>query len=83
VPEHINQLSQIVVEDEDINELLKTLKHNQIISSNVGHVSSTQVLLNGNYVKLISVGLGNLKTSDSSDFLIVFGKLFQHLKNDR
>ncbi|MEB8126067.1 leucyl aminopeptidase family protein [Staphylococcus succinus] len=83
VPEHINQLSQMVVEDEDINELLKTLKHNQIISSNVGHVSSTQVLLNGNYVKLISVGLGNLKTSNSSDFLIVFGKLFQHLKNDR
>ncbi|MGO2870157.1 MAG: M17 family peptidase N-terminal domain-containing protein, partial [Staphylococcus equorum] len=83
VPEHLNQISELTVEDENIIEKLEELKRNQIINTNVGTISSTLFSLNGKKLKLITVGLGNLKTTNYSDFLKVFGNLFQYLKKDR
>lgn len=83
VPEHLNQISELTIEDENIIEKLEELKRNQIINTNVGTISSTLFSLNGKKLKLITVGLGNLKTTNYSDFLKVFGNLFQYLKKDR
>ncbi|MDK9842543.1 aminopeptidase [Staphylococcus equorum subsp. linens] len=83
VPEHLNQISELTIEDENIIEKLEELKRNQIINTNVGTISSTLFSLNCKKLKLITVGLGNLKTTNYSDFLKVFGNLFQYLKKDR
>src|SRR5699024_11941136 len=83
VPEHLNQINELVVEHENINDKLEELKRNQIINTNIGVVSSTLFALKHKNVKLITVGLGNLKTTDYSGFLKVFGNLFQHLKKER
>lgn len=83
VPEHLNQISELTIEDENIIEKLEELKRNQIINTNVGTISSTLFSLNCKKLKLITVGLGNLKTTNYSEFLKVFGNLFQYLKKDR
>ncbi|PHK49896.1 M17 family metallopeptidase [Staphylococcus edaphicus] len=83
VPEHLNQLETIEVVNENINEKLKTLKQNHIISTNIGTVSTTLFSLKEKYVKLVTVGLGNVKLTNHSDYLKVFGNLFQYLKQER
>lgn len=83
IPEHLNQLGEVSLDNEIINEKLKTLKQLQIINSNVGTISST--MFNGEHklFKLITVGLGNIKLATYDNMLKVFGQLFQYLKNER
>lgn len=83
VPEHLNQLETVVVGNENLNDKLKTLKQHQIISTNIAAISTTMINLNDKFVKLITVGLGNVKSTHHSDYLKVFGHLFQYLKKNR
>ncbi|MCG7339440.1 leucyl aminopeptidase family protein [Staphylococcus sp. ACRSN] len=83
VPEHINQLEDIKLNDEIINDKIEQLKRTHIVSSNIGKVSSTHFNLSGNDYKVIAVGLGNLKEATSNQYLNIFGELFQFLKSER
>lgn len=83
LPEHLNQLEDIIINGDNINEHLKLLKQNQIVSTNVGTVSSTMLTIRDEYTKLITVGIGNVKIATYSDYLKVFGNLFQYLQQYR
>lgn len=83
VPEHLNQLETVEIANENINDKLKTLKQHQMISTNIGSISTTMINLNDQFVKLITVGLGNVKSTNHSDYLKAFGHLFQYLKKNR
>lgn len=83
LPEHLNQLGEIIINDENINDQLKLLKQNQIVNTNIGTVSSTMFTIRDEYIKLITVGMGNIKTLTYNDYLKIFGNLFQYLKQNR
>ncbi|MEB6170490.1 leucyl aminopeptidase family protein [Staphylococcus pseudoxylosus] len=83
LPEHLNQLGEIIINGENINDQLKLLKQNQIVNTNIGTVSSTMFTIRDEYIKLITVGMGNIKTLTYNDYLKIFGNLFQYLKQNR
>lgn len=83
LPEHLNQLGEIIINGENINDQLKLLKQNQIVNTNIGTVSSTMFTIRDGYIKLITVGMGNIKTLTYNDYLKIFGNLFQYLKQNR
>lgn len=82
LPDHLNQLPTLTFQGHNLTELLDTYKQQHIISSEVGKVSSTRFNENGLDVRLITVGLGNLKKLSRVRTMKVFGKLLQRLKND-
>ncbi|MCH8647349.1 leucyl aminopeptidase family protein [Staphylococcus lugdunensis] len=82
LPSHLNQLEPIYYDGLDLTGLLESYKHQHIISANVGHISSTALYINQRLVRLITVGLGNLKTLTSADYLCGFGQLFQYLRKE-
>lgn len=82
LPSHLNQLEPIDYDGLDLTDLLESYKHQHIISANVGHISSTALYINQRLVRLITVGLGNLKTLTSADYLCGFGQLFQYLRKE-
>lgn len=83
LPEHLNQLGEIIINGDNINDQLKSLKQNQIVNTNIGTVSSTMFTIRDEYVKLITVGMGNVKNLTFNDYLKIFGNLFQYLKQNR
>ncbi len=83
VPEHLNQLDEVLIDNVAVNEQLKTLKQLQIINSNVGTIATTMLNVEQKLYKLITVGLGNIKTTTYTNMLKVFGQLFQYLKSER
>lgn len=83
VPEHLNQLESIKVGDDELSDLLSPLKQHHILSTNIGKISSTFFKIGEKTHKLISVGLGNIKTLEYSDYLKIFGNVFQALKQSR
>lgn len=83
LPEHLNQLGEIIINGDNINDQLKSLKQNQIVNTNIGTVSSTMFTIRDEYVKLVTVGMGNVKNLTFNDYLKMFGNLFQYLKQDR
>ncbi|MGO3727094.1 leucyl aminopeptidase family protein, partial [Staphylococcus carnosus] len=82
LPDHLNQLSTLTFQGHNLTELLDTYKQHHIISSEVGKVSSTRFNENGLDVRLITVGLGNLKELNRARTMEVFGKLLQTLKGN-
>ena len=83
LPEHINQLGYISYNNEDITKQIDTYRHHHLISSQLGKISSTLLPLKDSSKRLITVGLGNLKTLDYGALLKAFGNLFQFLKEER
>lgn len=77
LPEHINQLGYISYNNEDITKQIDTYRHHHLISSQLGKISSTLLPLKDSSKRLITVGLGNLKTLDYGALLKAFGNLFQ------
>lgn len=82
LPDHLNQLSTLTFQGHNLTELLDTYKQHHIISSEVGKVSSTRFNENGLDVRLITVGLGNLKELNRARTMEVFEKLLQTLKGN-
>ena len=80
LPDHINQLGYINYNNEDITKQIDTYRHHHLISSQLGKISSTLLPLKDSSKRLITVGLGNLKTLDYGTLLRAFGNLFQFFK---
>lgn len=81
VPEHINQYMNDVKQDEKLMSGLTDLKTRQIISSRLGEIRDTAMLLNNELIRVVTVGLGNLKTLSESDYLKIWGYIFQYLES--
>ncbi|WP_460413848.1 M17 family peptidase N-terminal domain-containing protein, partial [Staphylococcus aureus] len=82
IPEHLNQLERISFNHIDITESLERLKHQHIIGSKVGKTYTTAFDVQDQTYRLITVGLGNLKTRSYQDMLKIWGHLFQYIKSE-
>ena len=83
VPDHLNQIGKITYQNSDLTQTIENDRHRHIVSSQLGKTSSTILYINNEPKRLITVGLGNLKTLSYASFLKVFGTLFQYLKKER
>ena len=77
VPDHLNQIGKITYQNSDLTQTIENYRHRHIVSSQLGKTSSTILYINNEPKRLITVGLGNLKTLSYASFLKVFGTLFQ------
>lgn len=82
VPDHINQLGTVQYNNHDLTQRIDEYRHHHIIHNTLGKVASTVLPLEDETKRLITVGLGNLKTLNYTDLLKVFGNLFQFLKEE-
>lgn len=82
-PSHLNQMKNFEHINEIVNNQLEELKHQQILNSELGSISSTAILINGKVVKLIAVGLGNLKTIKENDYQVIYGNLSRYLYQNK
>ena len=82
LPDHINQLGTINYNNEDLTQCIDTYRHQHLIGSTLGKVSSTLITLENGSKRLITVGLGNLKSLNYAELLKAFGHLFQYLKEE-
>lgn len=82
IPSHLNQLNHIEINGTDLMSTLENYKHLHIISSNLAQISSSMLHINNEDVRLITVGLDNIKTLNRNDYLKIFGNVFQYLKNE-
>lgn len=80
LPDHLNQLETVTIQGHDLSDALDTYKHHHMIHSEVGKVSSTFFETGDIKVRLITVGLGNLKQLDRIQTMKVYGNLLQYLK---
>ena len=80
VPDYLNQIGKITYQNSDLTQTIENYRHRHIVSSQLGKTSSTILYINNEPKRLITVGLGNLKTLSYASFLKVFGTLFQYLK---
>lgn len=82
LPDHINQLGTINYNNEDLTQRIDTYRHHHLIGSTLGKISSTLLSLKNDSKRLITVGLGNLKSLNYAELLKAFGHLFQFLKEE-
>ncbi|RZI13177.1 M17 family peptidase N-terminal domain-containing protein, partial [Staphylococcus aureus] len=82
IPAHLNQLERISFNHIDITESLKRLKPQRVIGSKVGKIYTTALDVQDQTYRLITVGLGNLKTRSYQDMLKIWGHLFQYIKSE-
>lgn len=82
-PSHFNQMKNFTEIDEILNGELENLKKQQIISTKLGEISTSAVKVNNKIVKLIAVGLGNLKELKENDYQLVYGHLSQYLARNK
>ncbi|MGN5883278.1 leucyl aminopeptidase family protein [Staphylococcus simulans] len=80
LPDHLNQLGSVSIQGEDLTDALDTYKQRHLISSEVGKVSATFFESGEIRVRLITVGLGNLKNLDRIQAAKVYGNLLQYFK---
>ncbi len=82
-PSHLNQMHNFDEINQILDGQLENLKKQQIISSELGKITSTAIIINGQVVKLIAVGLSNLKEIKENDYQIVYGNLSRYLQSNR
>ncbi|GGI38947.1 M17 family metallopeptidase [Mammaliicoccus stepanovicii] len=82
-PSHLNQMANFDEVSQMLNNQLEDLKKQQIISSELGVISTTGIIINDKIVKLITVGLGNLKEIKDNDYQKVYGQLSRYLHNNK
>lgn len=83
IPEHLNQYLNEAKQNESLIKGLTELKTRQIISSKLGEIRDTAMMLDEEVVRVITVGLGNLKTLNEASYLEIWGNVFQYLKKSR
>ncbi|MEX2948106.1 leucyl aminopeptidase family protein [Staphylococcus warneri] len=81
-PEHMNQLNDIVYHEQSLMNDLKVLKKNHIIQSATGKITTSMIYIQQQPKRLITVGLGNIKELTYADYLIIWGNVFQFLKQE-
>lgn len=82
VPEHINQLEDIVYHEQALMDDLNLLKKNHIIQGATGKISTSIIYIQQQPKRLVTVGLGNIKELTYADYLKVWGNVFQFLKQE-
>lgn len=80
IPEHLNQYLNEAKQNESLIKGLTELKTRKIISSKLGEIRDTAMMLDEEVVRVITVGLGNLKTLNEANYLEIWGNVFQYLK---
>ncbi|MGV3276903.1 M17 family metallopeptidase [Staphylococcus hyicus] len=80
IPEHLNQYTEEVKENHSFIEALAPLKTQHIISSDLGVIRDTALYMNHQWCRVVTVGLGNLKTRTTTDYLKLWGNVFQYLQ---
>lgn len=82
VPEHMNQLKDIVYHEQSLIDDLNVLKKNHIIQGAIGKLATSIIYIQQQPKRLVTVGLGNVKELTYADYLIIWGKVFQFLKQE-
>ena len=80
VPEHMNQLKDIVYHEQSLIDDLNVLKKNHIIQGAIGKLATSIIYIQQQPKRLVTVGLGNVKELTYADYLIIWGNVFQFLK---
>ena len=83
LPEHLNQLSNIEVEGQDITAQLDQLKQHRVIQSKLGAVHAAGVTVNDTFYRVITVGLENLNAFTRKKAFKAYGSLFRYLKDEQ
>ena len=78
-PSHLNQMQNFDEVNNILNNQLDDMKKQQVISSELGEITSSAVIIDNQIVKLISVGLGNLKEIKEKDYQKIYGQLSRYL----
>ncbi|MEB5687233.1 leucyl aminopeptidase family protein [Mammaliicoccus lentus] len=78
-PSHFNQMQNFDEVNNILNNQLDDMKKQQVISSELGEITSSAVIIDNQIVKLISVGLGNLKEIKEKDYQKIYGQLSRYL----
>ena len=66
VPDYLNQIGKMY-QNSDLTQTIENYRHRHIVSSH-GKTSSTILYINNEPKRLITVGLGNLKTLSYASF---------------
>lgn len=82
VPEHMNQLKDIVYHEQSLIDDLNVLKKNHIIQGTIGKLATSIIYIQQQPKRLVTVGLGNVKELTYADYLIIWGNVFQFLKQE-
>ena len=82
VPEHMNQLKDIVYHEQSLIDDLNVLKKNHIIQGAIGKLATSITYIQQQPKRLVTVGLGNVKELTYADYLIIWGNVFQFLKQE-
>lgn len=82
VPEHMNQLKDIVYHEQSLIDDLNVLKKNHIIQGAIGKLATSIIYIQQQPKRLVTVGLGNVKELTYADYLIIWGNVFQFLKQE-
>lgn len=78
-PSHFNQMQNFNEVNNILNNQLDDMKKQQVISSELGEITSSAVIIDNQIIKLISVGLGNLKEIKEKDYKKIYGQLSRYL----
>lgn len=78
-PSHFNQMQNFDEVNNILNNQLDDMKKQQVISSELGEITSSAVIIDNQIIKLISVGLGNLKEIKEKDYKKIYGQLSRYL----
>lgn len=76
IPEHMNQLNDIVYHEQSLMNDLKVLKKNHIIQGATGKITTSMIYIQQQPKRLITVGLGNIKELTYADYLIIWEMCF-------
>ncbi|WP_145477082.1 leucyl aminopeptidase family protein [Staphylococcus warneri] len=82
VPEHMNQLKDIVYHEQSLIDDLNVLKKNHITQGAIGKLATSIIYIQQQPKRLVTVGLGNVKELTYADYLIIWGNVFQFLKQE-
>lgn len=82
-PSHLNQMDDFDEVNRILNGQLDDMKKQQILNSELGVISTTAINVNDKIVKLIAIGLGNLKEIKENDYQVVYGNLSKYLQQNK
>ncbi|WP_278926433.1 M17 family metallopeptidase [Staphylococcus auricularis] len=81
--EELEALSQLELEQQNLVKDLTELEDLNMVTRDVGRINSTLYHLNGQPIRLVTVGLGTLKEATETTLSRAFGYLFQFLKQEK
>lgn len=80
LPSNLSGMKNLDEVDSLLNGMLADSIKKEVLSSEMGEITTTGVTIQRDYHKVIAVGLGDTNIIEQTDLQIIFGKLFQFLK---